>query len=231
MTLSTALTPSLRAAVRANVTQVREHIAAAARSVGRDPAEVTLVAVSKTFPAEMVAAAHAAGIRHFGENWIQEAAQKIPALAGLAPRPTWHLVGHLQTNKVKAALQLFDVVQSVDSLRLAEAVARRAGEPRVRVLLEVNVSGEASKYGFHPEELPEALRALPELAVEGLMTVAPETDDPETVRPIFRRLRELSGAFGLRELSMGMSGDYQVAIQEGATLVRIGRAIFGPRMR
>ena len=232
MTTATALSPARLAEINANVGEVMGRIAAAARAAGRDPSEVTLVAVSKTFSKELVEAAHGAGVRHFGENWVQEAAEKLPALTSLTPKPTWHLIGHLQTNKIKAALDLFDVIESIDSVHLAEALARRAGGRTLRLLLEVNVSGEPSKHGFRPEDLPAALhtiRAVPELSVEGMMTVAPETSDPESVRPVFRRLRELRDEHGLRELSMGMSGDYEVAIQEGATMVRIGRAIFGAR--
>jgi uncharacterized pyridoxal phosphate-containing UPF0001 family protein len=142
------------------------------------------------------------------------------------------MVGHLQSNKVKVALDLFDIFQSVDSVRLGELLARRAGGKPVPVLLEVNVEGEASKFGLRPEEVPAALRtlrALPELEVRGFMTVAPLADNPETVRPVFRRLREMQDSLGLRELSMGMTDDFEVAIQEGATMVRIGRALFGPR--
>jgi pyridoxal phosphate enzyme (YggS family) len=144
---------------------------------------------------------------------------------------TWHLVGHLQTNKVKAALQLFDFIQSVDSLHLAEAINRHAQRP-LPVLLEVNVAAEESKNGFSPDQVlqqTEAIRRLPNLDVRGLMTVAPLTDDAESVRWVFRRLRELRDELGLRELSMGMTDDYPVAIAEGATLLRIGRAIFGER--
>ena len=216
----------------ANVAAIRERIARAAVSAGRRPEDVTLVAVSKTFPAKMVTAAHAAGIRHFGENWVQEAQTKIPQFRDSEPRTVWHMVGHLQTNKVKVALELFDVIQSIDSLHLGEAIARRAGSRRVPVLLEVNVAGEASKSGFTPEDVPDAVRVLQhltELEVLGLMTVAPEVPDPEQVRPVFRRLRELRDALGLADLSMGMSEDYEVATEEGATIIRLGRAIFGHR--
>ena len=218
--------------IAANVRSIRDRIAVAAASAGRDPAEITLVAICKTFPPGLVAEAHRAGLRHFGENRVQEAAEKIPGLSYLEPRPTWHMVGHLQTNKVKAALELFDFIESLDSVRLGQALARHAGGRRVPVLLEVNVSGEASKYGFTISELPEALRSLqglPELEVKGLMTVAPMAQDLETVRPVFSRLRELRDRLGLRELSMGMTDDFEVAIQEGSTMVRIGRAIFGAR--
>ena len=218
--------------IAANIRSIRDRIAAAAASAGRDPAEITLVAICKTFPPGLVAEAHRAGLRHFGENRVQEAAEKIPGLRYLEPRPTWHMVGHLQTNKVKAALELFDIVESVDSVHLGQAIARHAGGKRVPLLLEVNVSGEASKYGFTLSELPEALRslqALPELDVRGLMTVAPIAEDPETVRVVFQQLRGLRDRLYLKDLSMGMTDDFEVAIQEGATIVRIGRAIFGAR--
>ena len=227
-----AAAPANKPDIAANLRSLQERITRAASSAGRNPAEVTLVAVSKTFSADSVADAHQAGVRHFGENWVQEAAEKIPALTNLSPRPTWHMVGHLQTNKVKAALELFDMIQSVDSVSLGEAIARRAGNRRIPVLLEVNVAAEASKFGFRPEQLPDAvktLQALPELEVRGLMTVAPLSDDSEKVRPVFRRLRVLRDDLGLRELSMGMTDDFEVAIQEGATIVRVGRAIFGAR--
>jgi pyridoxal phosphate enzyme (YggS family) len=212
---------------------LRLRIAEACRRSGRSPEEVTLVAVAKGFPADTVREGAAAGLRHFGENRVQEAQAKLPLLADLSPRPTWHMVGHLQSNKVKTALGLFDIIHSVDSLHLAEAISKRAPLPvRVPVLLEVNVSGEAAKYGFSVEGLPaqaEAIRNLPGLDVRGLMTVAPLTEDPEQVRPVFRRLRGLAETLGLRELSMGMTDDFEVAVEEGATIVRIGRAIFGER--
>lgn len=218
--------------IAANLRSLQERITRAASAAGRNPADVTLVAVSKTFSVDSIADAHQAGVRHFGENWVQEAAEKIPALTNLSPRPTWHMVGHLQTNKVKAALELFDMIQSVDSVSLGEAIARRAGNRRMPVLLEVNIAAEASKFGLRPEQLHDAvktLQALPQLEVQGLMTVAPLADDPETVRPVFRKLRALRDEFGLRELSMGMTDDFEVAVQEGATIVRVGRAIFGAR--
>ena len=212
---------------------VRLQIADACLRDRRSPEEVTLVGVSKGFPPEAVREAFAAGLSHFGENRVQEAQAKLPLLADLAPRPTWHMVGHLQTNKVKTALSLFDIIQSVDSLHLAQEISRRAPQSvRVPVLLEVNVAGEAAKYGFSPEELParaEEVRALPGLEVRGLMTVAPMAADPEAARPVFRRLRELGDSLGLAELSMGMTDDFEVAVEEGATIVRIGRAIFGER--
>ena len=214
-----------------NVVRVRARIAAACDRAGRDPADVTLIAVTKTHLAEAVAAAYAAGIRDFGENRVQEAAEKIPAARALGVEATWHLIGNLQRNKVAAALPLFDVIHSVDSLRLAEALNERS-TAGARVLLEVNVSGEASKHGVSPEDAPdlaERIGHMRHIALLGLMTVAPIAAEPEDARPIFRRLRDLRDALGLRELSMGMTGDFEVAIEEGATFVRVGRAIFGAR--
>jgi pyridoxal phosphate enzyme (YggS family) len=207
-----------------------ERAARAAERAGRAPAEVTIVAITKSFPPEAIEEAAAAGIAHIGENRVQEAAAKIPSLHHLPV--TWHMVGHLQTNKAKTALELFDIIQSVDSLRLAEALSHRAERP-VPVLLEVNAAGEASKFGFSPPEVPQAAEAvarLPHLNVCGLMTIAPLVSDPEEVRPLFRELRRLRDALGLAELSMGMTDDFEVAIEEGATMVRIGRAIFGGRL-
>jgi pyridoxal phosphate enzyme (YggS family) len=220
------------ATVSERLSAVRERIAAACGRAGRSPEEVTLVAISKGFPAAAVREAAALGVRDFGENRVQEAQAKLPELADLSPRPTWHMVGHLQTNKVKTAVGLFDIIQSVDSLHLAEAINGRAPHDRVPVLLEVNVSGEAAKYGFSVEELPaaaESARRLPNLDVRGLMTVAPLMDDAEEARPVFRRLRQLAGELGLAEMSMGMTDDLEVAVEEGATIVRVGRAIFGER--
>jgi len=215
------------------VEAVRLQIADACRRAGRSPEDVTIVAVTKGFPPEAVREGAAAGLSQFGENRVQEAQAKLPMLAGLAPRPTWHMVGHLQTNKVKTALGLFDIIQSVDSLHLAQEIGRRAPQSvRVPVLLEVNVAGEAAKFGFSPDELPARaaeVRALPGLDVRGLMTVAPLVANAEAARPVFRRLREMGESLGLRELSMGMTDDFAVAVEEGATIVRIGRAIFGER--
>jgi len=209
---------------------IRERVARAAERSGRSPAEVTIVAVSKFFPTQAIEEAAAAGIAHIGENRVQEAAAKVSSLRHLPV--TWHMIGHLQTNKAKTALELFDIIQTVDSLRLAEALSRRA-DRAIPVLLEVNVAGEASKFGLSPPEVPqtaEAVARLPHLDMRGLMTMAPLVGDPEEVRPVFRELRRLRDALGLAELSMGMTDDFEVAIEEGATLVRIGRAIFGERL-
>jgi len=219
------------ASVAANLRSVRARIAASAERSGRPGSAIRLIGVSKTFPAEAVISAVAAGLCDIGENRVQEAAPKAALVAGSGAHPVWHLIGHLQTNKVKPALELFDCIHSVDSLHLAEALSRHARRP-VEILLEVNVAGEATKTGFTPTDVVSAAPAiagLPNLVLRGLMTVAPETSDPEEVRPVFRQLRMLNDELRLTELSMGMSGDYEVAISEGATMVRIGRAIFGAR--
>jgi pyridoxal phosphate enzyme (YggS family) len=217
--------------VAANAAAVRARIAAACDRAGRDPASVTLIAVTKTHPPEAVAAAYAAGVRDFGENRVQEAAAKIPAARALGVQAAWHLIGNLQRNKAAVARRMFDVIHSIDSLPLAETLSLRATEP-VRVLVEVNVAGEATKHGVSPEDAPglcAAVARLTHLDLIGLMTVAPIVAAPEDARPVFRRLRELRDALALRELSMGMTGDYEVAIEEGATFIRVGRAIFGAR--
>ncbi|MDI6857586.1 MAG: YggS family pyridoxal phosphate-dependent enzyme [Dehalococcoidia bacterium] len=231
----------LKQRIAGNLRRLRERIAAACERSGRSPDEVTVVGVTKGFPVSAVVAAYEAGLRDLGENRVQEAATKFEAAAALGARagleqslverPRWHMVGHLQSNKVKTALRVFDIIHSVDSLRLAELVSREARAP-VPVLFEVNVAGEESKFGLAPDDAPGVLaraRALPNIDVLGLMTVAPITDDPERVRPVFRRLRELARSLGLLHLSMGMTDDFEVAIEEGATMVRIGRAIFGER--
>jgi len=218
------------ATIAERVAHVRQQVERAAERSGRSPADVAIVAVSKSFPSQAIEEAAAAGIAHVGENRVQEAAAKIPGLRRLPV--TWHLVGHLQANKAKTALELFDIIHSVDSLHLAEVLSHRAQRP-LPVLLEVNVASEASKFGFPPSEVIAAAQAvarLPHLDLRGLMTVAPWASDPQAVRPVFRHLRRLGVALGLPELSMGMTDDFEVAIEEGATLVRIGRAIFGERI-
>ncbi len=233
--------------IETNLARVRERIAAAARRAGRMPDEVTLVAVTKTYPAQAVAAAYRAGLRDFGENRAEEASVKIPAVQALIPSPEglrWHMVGHLQRRKARLAVSLFDIIHSVDSLRLAQRVNRDAGERGVvmPVLLEVNVSGEASKYGFDMSARAsfiadvEGILALPHVRPCGLMTMAPIVPDPEQARPVFGALRALRDELRQRfpqaewrELSMGMTDDFEVAVEEGATLVRIGRAIFESR--
>jgi hypothetical protein len=225
------------------IAAIRARVAAAAGRAGRAPESVSIVAVSKTMPAQAVIAAAAHGLSLFGENRVQEAREKIAAATGLTTI-RWELIGHLQTNKAARAVELFARVQSVDSVRLAEALSLRAHQTgrALPVLLEVNVAGEASKSGIAPSDLvgvARAIAALPNLHVEGLMTVAPLVDDPEAVRPVFRQMHALRETLraevpigvdgGWPELSMGMTDDFEVAIEEGATLVRIGRAIFGER--
>lgn len=211
--------------------EVRGRVAGACERSGRSPDEVTLIAVAKGFPAATVREAVAAGIGDIGENRVQEAQEKRVDLTDLPAGVTWHMIGHLQTNKVKAALDLFDIIHSVDSLHLAEAISRRAAGP-IPIFLEVNVAGEASKYGITIDALPgefEPISRLRNIDVRGLMTVAPLAEDSEEVRPVFARLREAAGSLGLHDLSMGMTDDFEVAVEEGATHVRIGRAVFGER--
>lgn len=216
---------------------VHENIATAAKKAGRSPDEVELIAVSKTHPPEAVQEAADAGQTIFGESRVQEARAKIPLLPG---RLRWQFIGHLQKNKIRAALPLFELFHSVDSLELAQQFQRIAEEDgqRPRVLLEVNLAGEASKFGFSPTALQsqmEQILALDRLEVIGLMGMAPFAPEAEDSRPYFAELRELrdrlqsEGGVGLPQLSMGMSGDYLIAIEEGATLVRVGSAIFGTR--
>ena len=225
--------------IEENLQRVRERLATAAQKAGRSPDEVLLVAISKTHPAESVRAAHQAGQNVFGESRVQEARAKIPELPSSL---RWHFVGHLQKNKIRHALSLFELFHSIDSLALAAEMNRMAEEEGLhpRVLLEVNVSGEGSKFGFSPEKLRaamEPLLALPRLTVEGLMTVPPLAPEAETSRRFFAQLRELRDQlekeFNLRlaELSMGMTNDFPIAIEEGATMVRVGTAIFGERAR
>lgn len=219
------------------VARVRDRIERACAAAGRRPEEVTLVAVAKKHPPEAVAEAAAAGVRVFGENRVQEAAAKIPLCP---PHLEWHLVGHLQSNKVRPALRLFTTLHSIDSVPLLRRVDEIAAEEgrRIRVLLEVNVAGERSKFGFPPEAVPDAVaeaNRLPRLELIGLMTVPPICRNPEDVRPFFRALRELRDRCAdrhntpLPELSMGMSADFEIAIAEGATMIRVGTDVFGPR--
>ncbi len=216
-----------------NLERVRERIAAAACSAGRDPSGVRLICVTKGIPVERIREAVAAGIREIGENRVQEAQEKQPAL-GRDLR--WHMIGRLQRNKAKFAVELFDVIHSVDSLELIEALERF--ERGMDLLIQVNVSGEAAKGGCRPEKaaaLAEVILKTKHLRWTGLMTMAPFSQNPEGARPFFRKLRELRDQleerFGRKlDLSMGMSGDFEVAVQEGATMVRIGTAIFGERV-
>lgn len=217
--------------IEANIRDVNERILRACERSLRSPDEITLVAVTKGFEATSVRAAFDLGITNFGENRVQEAEVKIAQLAELRPAITWHMVGHLQSNKAKAAVELFDIIHSVDSARLA-GILNGLAEKQLPVLLEVNVSGESTKEGFSPGEVEAAVndvRQLPNLKLSGLMTVAPWVNEPEEVRLVFRKLRELRNTLGLEHLSMGMTDDFEVAIEEGATMLRIGRAIFGDR--
>ncbi|TAK78471.1 MAG: YggS family pyridoxal phosphate-dependent enzyme [Dehalococcoidia bacterium] len=231
--------------IAANVAAVRARIAEACARAGRDPAGVTLVAVTKGHPLDLVRAAVEAGCVDLGENRAQELLPKADAAAaaGLTPRPRWHFIGHLQRNKVHEVLPRIEALHSLDSAGLLREIERRAregGRPHrdggaatsLPCYLEVNVGGEAQKQGVSPEALPDLLRAARAcevVEVRGLMTVAPHLGDPEAVRPVFRALRLLARAHGLNGLSMGMTEDYPVAVEEGATVVRVGRAIFGAR--
>jgi pyridoxal phosphate enzyme (YggS family) len=219
-----------------NVADVRARIAAAADRSGRHTEDVTLVAVSKTVNAARIRDAVALGLRLFGENRVQEARDKIPAVPGAS----WHLIGSLQRNKAREAVRLFQVIESVDSEALAEELSHRAAQQErvLDVLMQVNVAREPQKHGAAPDEaaaLVRRLAGLPGLRLRGLMTIAPLVSNPEEVRPVFRALRELRDGLqretgiSLAELSMGMSDDFEVAIEEGATMVRVGRAIFGDR--
>ncbi len=223
--------------IAAKLKNVRQRVAAACARAGRDPSSVTLVTVSKGHPADVVRAAADLGVSLFGESRVQEAKIKISQCPG---RLQWHLIGHLQSNKCRDAVHFFAMIQSVDSLALAREINKWAEKSAktMPVLLEVNVAGESSKFGYSPEnvllELKE-INALPKIEVHGLMTVAPWTPEAEKVRPVFQRLgvlkrrcEEILGA-PLPHLSMGMSGDFEVAVEEGATMIRLGSAVLGPR--
>lgn len=235
MTSSAASSEELSLAGR--LAQVQDTIAAAAQRSGRDASSVELVVISKTHPAEKIREVMEAGVTLFGESRLQEAMAKIPLLPS---RAHWHFIGHLQKNKIRKLLPLFELFHSVDSLELAHEMDRIAAELGLfpRVLIEVNIAGESSKYGFAPTELEaiiEKLLSFPRLQVEGFMAMAPLTKTPEETRPFFSRMRALRDHLAMQTgvplstLSMGMSNDYEVAIEEGATLVRVGSAIFGKR--
>jgi len=236
---------SLAVTIRDNVVEIGKRVLLAARRAGRNPDEIAVMAVSKTFPASAIVEAHDAGLRIFGENRVQEFAEKCGAVKGL-PGADFHLIGHLQSNKAAKAAEMFDAVDSVDSLNLAEKLNAAAGKlgKVLRVLIEVNVGGEEAKSGVARDapELQELLSAapdLPHLAIRGLMAIPPFTEDPEGARPHFRKLRELRDQIAARNLprvhmdvlSMGMSHDFEVAIEEGSTCVRVGTAIFGSRAK
>jgi len=217
--------------IRANLDRVRDRVARAAERSGRRASDVLLIGVSKTVDAARIRQAIDAGVPALGENRVQEAKEKIAELGRPVP---WHLIGHLQTNKVRDALELFDVIHSLDRLDLARELDKRARARgrMVDVLVEVNVAAEGSKGGVAPAglgELLDAVAKMPSLKVRGLMAIPPEAKDPEDSREWFRTLRKLAEHHNFSELSMGMSGDFEVAIEEGATMVRVGTAIFGPR--
>jgi len=236
---------SLLMSIADNLAEVRERIDRAARRVGRRAQDIALMAVSKTFPAERIREAYDAGVRLFGENRVQEFASKVDSLRDLRDAE-FHLIGHLQSNKADKAVELFAAVDSVDSLRLAQKLnvsAQQSGK-RISVLIEINVGGEVAKSGVAPgsrelEDLISGAQALPNLEFRGLMTVPPFSDDPQQARPYFRQLRELRdqiavrklAAIDLKTLSMGMSHDFEAAIEEGSTCVRVGTAIFGERTK
>jgi pyridoxal phosphate enzyme (YggS family) len=220
-----------------NLETIQQRICAACERAHREPASVMLLAVTKGQPPEVVSEAGRLGLMFFGENKIQEAKAKIPSSSG---KLRWHFIGHLQTNKCRDAVELFEMIQSVDSLHVAQEISKRAEQAskRMPILLEVNLAGEASKFGYRPDKLEvelQQINALPRLEIHGLMTVPPWTSNAENIRPVFRQLRELKEraeqALGapLPHLSMGMTGDFEVAIEEGATIVRIGTALFGAR--
>jgi len=217
--------------LRRNLDAVRERIARAAERAGRRAENVLLIGVSKTVPAERVRLGVEAGLKALGENRVQEAREKIKILGRPVP---WHLIGHLQTNKVRDALELFDLIHSLDRLELAREIDRRAGDPGrvVDTLLEVNVAEEPSKSGFAPGAVEGALEAIADLKhlrVRGLMAIPPVVERAEDARPWFQALRRLAERHRLEELSMGMSADFEVAVEEGATMVRVGTAVFGAR--
>ncbi len=218
--------------LRERLQQVRERISSAAARAGRSPEEITFLAVTKVFPASAIRDAYDLGLREFGENYVQEFERKCPELSGL-PDARFHLIGHLQSNKARAAAALFHVVETVDTPKLARRLDETAAR-ELEVMLEVKLSEEQSKSGALPQDLPalvDAVRGCRNLKLTGLMTMPPWSEDAELSRPYFRALRDLAGRHGLPKLSMGMSHDLEVAIEEGATLVRVGTALFGPRKK
>ncbi len=218
--------------LRERLEQLEQRIEAAARRAGRVRSGITLIAVTKKFPAEVIREAYGLGLRRFGENYVQEFEAKHPALAGL-PDAEFHLIGHLQSNKTRPAAELFQVIETVDSPKLARRLDEM-GRP-LEVMIEVKLSEEGTKAGAAPEELTGLIAAIrstcPQLRLTGLMTMPPWNDDPEATRPYFRRLAELGRKHALEKLSMGMSHDFEAAIEEGATHLRVGTALFGPRPR
>jgi hypothetical protein len=214
-----------------NINKLRSRIARACERSYRDLAEVKVIAVTKNFSSAVVRDAIQCGLRDFGENRVQEAYAKYKELDDMRPLIRLHFIGHLQTNKVKDALETVDIIHSIDTLRLAQVINERATR-KLPVLIQVNITGEETKYGFSVNEIDTAVKqisGMPNIEIWGLMTVAPLVADPQEVRPVFIRLKKLNTSYGFKELSMGMTDDFEVAIEEGATMVRIGRAIFGER--
>lgn len=210
---------------------VRGHIEEACRKSRRDIAEIKLIAVTKNFASGAVRAAFDCGLRNFGENRVQEALAKYAELEDIRRQITLHFIGHLQSNKVGDILHTVDIIHSVDTLRLAEILDKKTARP-VNILLEVNLTGEQTKYGFSREQLKlavDSISALSHVNVLGLMTIAPVCGNVEEVRPLFAEMKRLNSAYGFKELSMGMTDDFEVAVEEGATMIRIGRAVFGER--
>jgi pyridoxal phosphate enzyme (YggS family) len=225
--------PSLESDFAQNLALVEERIQRAAERSGRPRASITLLAVSKKFPAERLAIAYQAGLREFGENYVQEFAEKRPALTQLADA-RYHLIGHLQSNKTRLACQLFQVIQTIDSPKLLQRLESSAAErgETTEVMIEVKLAAEESKSGAGPAQIPtllEVAAACPHVTLTGLMTIPPWSDDPEHARPYFRQLAGLARQYHLPKLSMGMSGDLETAIEEGSTMVRVGTALFGKR--
>lgn len=219
--------------IRNNIQDVQQRIKRACDRSHRSPDEITLVAVTKSVDAMSVISAYECGLRDFGENRVQAAEKKIMELSALRPHITWHMIGHVQTNKAKPVIRFFDMIQSVDSIKLATGLNSYLEKP-LPVLVQVNVSEEATKSGFGIDQAARAVEEitrLPYLDVKGLMTIAPWTDNMEEVRPVFRTLRKMRDELGLEHLSMGMTDDYEIAIEEGATIIRIGRAIFNQRRK
>jgi pyridoxal phosphate enzyme (YggS family) len=218
--------------LRERLELVEQRIDAAARRAGRSRSGITLIAVTKKFPAEVIREAYGLGLRRFGENYVQEFEAKHPALADLTDTE-FHLIGHLQSNKTRPAADLFQVIETLDSTKLARRLDQM-GRP-LEVMIEVKLSEEGTKAGAAPEALPELIAAIrsecPNLRLTGLMTMPPWNADPETTRPYFRRLAEIGREHALEKLSMGMSHDFEAAIEEGATHIRVGTALFGPRRR
>jgi len=224
--------------IKNNIEIIREKISAACRKSGRSEKDVILLAATKDVPAEYIEQAIEAGITHIGENRVQEAETKYERIKSKYPQVSWHMIGHLQTNKVKTALQIFDMIESVDSLKLASEISNKASNITVPVLIEVNVSGEGSKFGV-PEpgaiDLIKSVSGIKNLSIKGLMTVPPAFDDAERARSYFKKLKLLSGQIAasnirnieMKYLSMGMSDDFFVAVEEGSNIIRVGRGIFG----